>query len=144
MDEKEKFIKSVPCYKLNFDLSQTNISKLFDVLSKYGDILLFDGYVYIWLDGEYTKNKIVSRLKRLGITEIYCEQIIFDLDDDTKYDLNHLVSWWTEHFFDMYNKYVEKNYQEYLQSLNDSINMAKELIKNQSADAVSDNKMEEF
>ena len=118
----------MPCYKLNFDKSKINLSKFLDTISDYGDIVLYENHIYIWLDINITKEQFVKVFKKMKIQEIYCEHFMINLNECSIYDTNHLTVWWAEHYNKTVQQLIENNCQDMLMKIQDNIRQASNML----------------
>lgn len=122
------------CYRLHFDLSAALKDSfhmgynVFDIVSKYGDVLLDNGNFYIWLLDEPKENKLkmLRALKKLGVKEIYCEEINLKQVQD---ESTLLSSWFFEHYGPVERRLFEKNNQKALRECLLRIENSKQKLK---------------
>lgn len=119
------------CFELFLDLSKVKLNEIMKF--KFIDnIITFNGNLYIWInDGSIDKKILLSKLKRIGITDVYCKELSLK-DFDGRNDF--VSTWFYEQYSENYLKRFEVEHQQELVDIQKDIQKAKDLIKQRIAD----------
>lgn len=113
-------------YKIYLNLSNVNMGELCKALGEIGDVIFFNNCFYIWTDGKADKNGILFALSEIGITEVYCEEII---DSKVSQETGFAFAWLSEHFKQVALQRAEDEHQSELRQMLDNIQKANELLE---------------
>lgn len=118
------------CFELFLDLSNVKLSEIMKI--KFIDNMIADNSnLYIWSNDEsIDKKKLLSKLKRIGITDVYCKEL-FLKDVDCRNDF--VSTWFHEQYTENYLKKFESEHQQELVDMQKNIQKAKNLIKQRVA-----------
>ena len=118
------------CFELFLDLSNIKLSEIMKI--KFIDNIIADNSnLYIWSNDESVdKKKLLSKLKRIGITDVYCKEL-FLKDVDCRNDF--VSTWFHEQYTENYLKKFESEHQQELVDMQKNIQKAKNLIKQRVA-----------
>lgn len=119
------------CFELFLDLSNVKLSEIMKI--KFIDNMITDNSnLYIWSNDEsIDKKKLLSKLKRIGITDVYCKELSLK-DIDSRNDF--VSTWFHEQYTESYLKKFESEHQQELVDMQKDIQKAKDLIKQRIAD----------
>lgn len=119
------------CFELFLDLSNVKLSEIMKI--KFIDNMIADNSnLYIWSNDEsIDKKKLLSKLKRIGITDVYCKELSLK-DIDSRNDF--VSTWFHEQYTESYLKKFESEHQQELVDMQKDIQKAKDLIKQRIAD----------
>ncbi len=119
------------CFELFLDLSNVKLSEIMKI--KFIDNMIADNSnLYIWSNDEsIDKKKLLSKLKRIGITDVYCKELSLK-DIDSRNDF--VSTWFHERYTESYLKKFESEHQQELVDMQKDIQKAKDLIKQRIAD----------
>jgi len=119
------------CFELFLDLSKVKLNEIMKF--KFIDnIITFNGNLYIWInDNSIDKKILLSKLKRIGITDVYCKELSLK-DFDGRNDF--VSTWFYEQYSENYLKRFEAEHQQELVDIQKDIQKAKDLIKQRIAD----------
>ena len=119
------------CFELFLDLSNVKLSEIMKI--KFIDNMIADNSnLYIWSNDEsIDKKKLLSKLKRIGITDVYCKELSLK-DIDSRNDF--VSTWFHEQYTESYLKKFESEHQQELVDMQKNIQKAKDLIKQRIAD----------
>jgi len=121
------------CYQMFFDLATALKNSfhqgydLFERLSLVGDILLYNGQVFIWLKQGVTKQDLLRRLHRYGIAEVFCQEI--GPTDAVVQEPNIVSTWFAEHYVTTEKELLEEANQDFLRDCSSRIEQAKLALK---------------
>ncbi len=118
------------CFELFLDLSNVKLSEIMKI--KFIDNMIADdSNLYIWSNDEsIDKKKLLSKLKRIGITDVYCKELSLK-DVDCRNDF--VSAWFHEQYTESYLKKFESEHQQELVDMQKNIQKAKDLIKQRIA-----------
>ena len=118
------------CFELFLDLSNVKLSEIMKI--KFIDNMIADNSnLYIWSNDEsIDKKKLLSKLKRIGITDVYCKELSLK-DVDHRNDF--VSTWFHEQHTESYLKKFESEHQQELVDMQKNIQKAKDLIKQRIA-----------
>ena len=118
------------CFELFLDLSNVKLSEIMKI--KFIDNMIEDdSNLYIWSNDEsIDKKKLLSKLKRIGITDVYCKELSLK-DVDCRNDF--VSAWFHEQYTESYLKKFESEHQQELVDMQKNIQKAKDLIKQRIA-----------
>ena len=118
------------CFELFLDLSNVKLSEIMKI--KFIDNMIADNSnLYIWSNDEsIDKKKLLSKLKRIGITDVYCKEL-FLKDVDCRNDF--VSTWFHEQYTESYLKKFESEHQQELVDMQKNIQKAKDFIKQRIA-----------
>ncbi|HAU84231.1 MAG TPA: hypothetical protein DCW90_01580 [Lachnospiraceae bacterium] len=118
------------CFELFLDLSNVKLSEIMKI--KFIDNMIADNSnLYIWSNDEsIDKKKLLSKLKRIGITDVYCKELSLK-DIDSRNDF--VSTWFHEQYTESYLKKFESEHQQELVDMQKNIQKAKSLIKQRVA-----------
>ena len=85
------------CYKIHYDTQKYSISVVLPVLQKYGDVLVHDHQVLIFLFDGVTLKKIKSALVKIGLDNCFFENVCAE----TQCEQTNMVAMW---FREQYEK----------------------------------------
>lgn len=122
------------CYKICLDIHSIDLNILFDTISKIGDIIFFEGSPYVWLDYTIEKTSLMKKLKKLQISEFYCQDIeITDVQNTN----NFLSIWFLEHYSEYQKSVLETQEQDKLKEMLSNIEKAKMLLQQSTKQAAN-------
>lgn len=118
------------CFELFLDLSNVKLSEIMKI--KFIDNMIADNSnLYIWSNDEsIDKKKLLSKLKRIGITDVYCKELSLK---DVDYRNDFVSTWFHEQHTESYLKKFESEHQQELVDMQKNIQKAKDLIKQRIA-----------
>lgn len=118
------------CFELFLDLSNVKLSEIMKI--KFIDNMIADNSnLYIWSNDEsIDKKKLLSKLKRIGITDVYCKELSLK---DVDYRNDFVSTWFHEQYTESYLKKFESEHQQELVDMQKNIQKAKNLIKQRIA-----------
>lgn len=118
------------CFELFLDLSNVKLSEIMKI--KFIDNMIADNSnLYIWSNDEsIDKKKLLSKLKRIGITDVYCKELSLK-DVDCRNDF--ISTWFHEQYTESYLKKFESEHQQELVDMQKNIQKAKDFIKQRIA-----------
>ena len=118
------------CFELFLDLSNVKLSEIMKI--KFIDNMIADNSnLYIWSNDEsIDKKKLLSKLKRIGITDVYCKELSLK-DVDRRNDF--VSTWLHEQYTESYLNKFESEHQQELVDMQKNIQKAKDLIKQRIA-----------
>lgn len=115
----------IQCYKLHFDVMNSDLTKFFDKLQDIGDSILVNNSVYVWLNDNCDKTGILSCFKKAKIKEYVCipvkQKDVFGRND-------FIEGWFNEHYSNYESRRLEEEHQEELQKMLDNIKRADKLL----------------
>lgn len=119
------------CFELFLDLSKVKLNEIMKF--KFIDnIITFNGNLYIWInDNNIDKKILLSKLKRIGITDVYCKELSLK-DFDGRNDF--VSTWFYEQYSENYLNRFEVEHQQELVDIQKDIQKAKDLIEQRIAD----------
>lgn len=119
------------CFELFLDLSKVKLNEIMKF--KFIDnIITFNGNLYIWInDNSIDKKILLSKLKRIGITDVYCKELSLK-DFDGRNDF--VSTWFYEQYSENYLNRFEVEHQQELVDIQKDIQKAKDLIEQRIAD----------
>ena len=99
---------------------------------KFIDNMIADNSnLYIWLNDEsIDKKKLLSKLKRIGITDVYCKELSLK---DVECRNDFVSAWFHEQYTESCLKKFESEHQQELVDMQKNIQKAKDLIKQRVA-----------
>lgn len=104
-ENMEKTINTEKCYALHLNLANTKLSVFLHNLAELGDVIIINNVPYIWLDNKVNKNRLLSNIKKMGITEFYAESLEYS---KIKNEYTFLSAWFIEH----YSVYIKEKEEE--------------------------------
>lgn len=118
------------CFELFLDLSNVKLSKIMKI--KFIDNMIADNSnLYIWSNDEsIDKKKLLSKLKRIGITDVYCKELSLK---DVECRNDFVSAWFHEQYTESCLKKFESEHQQELVDMQKNIQKAKDLIKQRIA-----------
>ena len=118
------------CFELFLDLSNVKLSEIMKI--KFIDNMIADNSnLYIWSNDEsIDKKKLLSKLKRIGITDVYCKELSLK---DVKCRNDFVSAWFHEQYTESCLKKFESEHQQELVDMQKNIQKAKDLIKQRIA-----------
>ena len=118
------------CFELFLDLSNIKLSEIIKI--KFIDNIIADNSnLYIWSNDESVdKKKLLSKLKRIGITDVYCKELSLK---DVDYRNDFVSTWFHEQYAESCLKKFESEHQQELVDMQKNIQKAKDLIKQRVA-----------
>lgn len=111
----------IQCYKLHFDIGNSDLTKFFDKLQDVGDSILVNNTVYIWLNDKHDKSEILSCFKKAKIKEYVCIPVKLN---DVAGRNDFIEGWFNEHYTECEIKRIEAEHQKELQMMLDNIEKA--------------------
>lgn len=124
------------CFKIIFDMDNSDIGLLVNHLSEISDFLFFDDSVYVWLKDGCDKKLLLSKIKKSKITNFYCTDIYLKQILGKN---NILESFVAEHFTAWKIRQFEKEHQQELAQMIENIERASKLISNQIKEQEAEN-----
>ena len=118
------------CFELFLDLSNVKLSEIMKI--KFIDNMIADNSnLYIWTNDEsIDKKKLLSKLKRIGITDVYCKELSLK---DVACRNDFVSAWFHEQYTESCLKKFESEHQQELVDMQKNIQKAKDLIKQRIA-----------
>ena len=118
------------CFELFLDLSNVKLSEIMKI--KFIDNMIADNSnLYIWSNDEsIDKKKLLSKLKRIGITDVYCKELSLK---DVECRNDFASTWFHEQYTESCLKKFESEHQQELVDMQKNIQKAKDLIKQRVA-----------
>ena len=101
--------------------------------------MLDQGNVVVWLNPNNSRAKLLRTLRRVGIREVYCQEITKSDMVDTQ---TALSAWYIEHYTKEEQRLMEAANQDLLRDCMNRINKAKELLAKNKQEGASDGRQE--
>ena len=123
------------CFKIHLNLSVVDDLNVFvQNIAKIAD-LTFDNQnnVFVWLDDDKNKKDLIRSLKKIGITEFFCEPIEYNSIGKDR-EFNFISAWFMDNYRAYTYREAEKQNQNQLRQMYKNIQRAKVELENKNRD----------
>lgn len=113
-------------YEVFLNFSDIDIGEFYKNLSSVGEVIYTGDRLLVWLDEGKTKKSLYSKIKKSGINDFFCKELVRPSDNKV---CSFVDTWICEKFNAEEIKKLERDRQDSLQKMNENLKRANELLE---------------